>query len=98
MQNTTDSNSVDISGLDKIELLQNLWNSTRTFGYGHLSGKTDGFNASAAPTAVKSYIDYFQGRPIKTDLSKDHADSRLYDRNAGLGTFFKAITRMQNAK
>ena len=41
--------------------------------------------------AVKCHIDYFCGRAIKTDLSKDSVDPYLYDRDAGQGTFQKVV-------
>jgi len=42
---------------------------------------------------VTRYIDYFNGRPIKTDLSKDTVDTWLYNRDAGKGKF-EAIVEM----
>jgi hypothetical protein len=45
------------------------------------------FDESLATSAVGKYIDYFCGRCIKCDLSKDFVDPAMYDRDAGDGAF-----------
>lgn len=39
------------------------------------------FDEKQAERAVKGYIDYFCGRAIKMDLSKDEIDPCCYDRD-----------------
>lgn len=75
---------INISGLDKVALLKNMWMSTSCIGLGFLGGGMNNFDSTQAPTAVKRYIDYYQGRPIKSDLSGDTVDSYLYDRDSSV--------------
>ncbi len=52
------------------------------------------FNSVGASNAVVKYIDYFDGRAIKSDLSGDSAYHRMYDRDAGDGVFAKIVANM----
>lgn len=81
--------SVDIKGLDKVDLLRALYADVFKSPWAWV--QTDGFNDDLAKEAVKRYIDYFQGRAIKCDLSEDTVDPRLYDRDAGVGQFQKVV-------
>ena len=56
--------------------------------------KSPEFDESAAELSVKKYIDYFQGRCIKADISGDYVDPGLYDRDAGSGAFQKIINEL----
>jgi hypothetical protein len=86
---------IDISGLDKPFLLKNLWRyafeSPMNFGPSRWQDDWD----RVAETAVNGPIDYFKGRAIKTDLSKDEVDPWLYDRDAGEGTFASVVARLR---
>ncbi|CAL4072217.1 unnamed protein product, partial [Meganyctiphanes norvegica] len=76
---------VDISGIDKVLLLQRLWENTNLGGFGglRLAEKFKlPFNKESAKSAVEKDIDYFDGKPIKCDISGDLAFSRLYDRDS----------------
>jgi hypothetical protein len=84
--------TIDISGLDKVELLFNLWNNQPFIAPAYI-GNPLMFDDVNARKAVTRYIDYFNGRPIKTDLSKDTVDTWLYNRDAGKGKF-EAIVEM----
>lgn len=84
--------SVDISGIDKVVLLRKMWASMAPASFFRMMpAAVPGFDATLAKEAVKKYIDYFQGRCIKTDLSGDVADSRLYDRDAGTGAMQRIV-------
>jgi hypothetical protein len=53
------------------------------------------FDEQLAKEAVKDYIDYFNGRCIKTDLSNDSIDPWAYDRDAGAGTFQRVVSGLK---
>lgn len=86
--------SVNIKGLNKVDLLRELYYDA--FESPWACVQKDGFNDDMAREAVKGYIDYFQGRAIKCDLSKDTVDPRLYDRDAGAGQFQKVVDCLRN--
>lgn len=89
--------NINISGLDKVELLQRLHRGQIIAGF--FAGNPSlapAFDVDKAADAVTSYIDYFCGRAIKTDLSKDSVDPRLYDRDAGAGKFAQIVKQMRD--
>lgn len=76
---------------DKLQALKSLWFGTRPMGMGFI-------NSNGEPTEQElisafqygDYIDYFKGRPIKTNFDKfPELDPFLYDRDAGEGTMQK---------
>lgn len=79
------SPTVDISRLStsqRLSLLEALWRQQRVsafFGYSGIIPPR--FNARAAEKKINGYIDYFCGRAINMDLSKDTIDARLYLRD-----------------
>jgi len=100
MSQQSASQTIDISGLDKVELLERLWSRQIVASFFRMSGRpSPAFDRKRAADAVKAdYIDYFCGRCIKTDLSKDVVDPRLYDRDAGAGAFAEIVAEMRAAK
>lgn len=88
------SNSIDIQGLNKVDLLEALWEGSKTQGY--LSGIEVKFNRKEASEAVLKSIDYFCGKPIKCDLSNDSFDPWLYDRDVGKGKAAKIVQDLRN--
>ena len=91
------SNNISIKGLDKVELLKNIWQGQIPAGYFAMSGiRGPVFNEETAKEAVKKHIDYFCGRAIKTNLSGDEIDPYLYDRDAGQGKFAQIVDAMRN--
>lgn len=90
--------SINIQGLDKVALLEKLWKNQITAGfYGATLLPSPAFDTKAAQKAVTGYIDYFCGRAIKTDISKDSVDPWLYDRDAGAGTFARIVDGMRTS-
>ena len=90
------ANELDISDLDKVELLRQLWQNMQPASFFTMSGRTPPeFDRALAATAVVRYIDYFQGRCIKTDLSYNVVDTRLYNRDAGEGKFEAIVAEMR---
>ena len=91
---------VNIAGINKVDLLYALWTnmspSIPTIYASLLNNNTRDilFNRELAKLAVLDYIDYFQGRCIKLDLSKDDVDTFLYDRDAGYGAFQRIVSEL----
>lgn len=76
------------SDLLKESVLIELWNHTRALGMGALHSHQQPTVEDAKEELEKNqYIDYFFGKPIKTDFANyPILESRLYDRDAGSGT------------
>jgi len=61
--------SIDITGIDKVELLKLLWNNSKPAVFYAFSGTPAPlFNDRLANESINGYIHYFQGRLIKLDL------------------------------
>jgi hypothetical protein len=88
---------VDISGVDKLQLLEALWSNQKTASFfTNPPQLAPGFDHSAATAAIaRGYIDYFCGRAIKADLSGDYVIPYLYDRDAGPGALQRIVTRLR---
>ena len=83
---------IDISGADRVSLLRGLWENAKIASFFGSSGPP--FDESQARDAVHQRIDYFCGRCIKTDLSRDRIDPYLYDRDAGTGMFQTVVNSL----
>lgn len=97
---------IDISGLDKVNLLQHLWENTGprfptseepviVKAIWHQPRMP--FRSEKALRVVDKYIDYYEARPIKCDLSGDKAESRFYDRDSHR-PMRKIVEEMRNEK
>lgn len=89
--------TIDISGIDKVKLLEELWKNQKVASFfnnfKHLAPK---FDKELAKEAVKDNIDYFQGRNMKVNLSKDHVTWwKAYDEDAGAGTFERVVSELK---
>lgn len=89
------STVVDISGLDKVKLLKAMYAYAFESPFSMSPGWTDAYDADAQFAIERGHIDYFKGRAIKSDLSKDTVDSYLYDRDAGQGRLLKIVARLR---
>jgi len=91
--------TVNIAGLNKVALLKALWEGSKPaiFFKFNPSVPIPTWDDQMASKAVNNYIDYFQGRLIKTDLSKDEADPHSYDRDYGSGAFTNIANRLRSA-
>lgn len=90
------SSKISIRDLDKPQLLFELWkNSPVAHFYVNFPSLAPKFDAKKAVIAVDTYIDYFEGRCIKTDLSQDEVNPAMYDRDAGEGAFAKIVAKMR---
>lgn len=87
---------IDIRGVNRLQLLKVLWEQQQPalFYYCHPGAKIPRWNEKEAKRALEyGYIDYFQGRCIKTDLTKDIVDTSDYDESNG-PTFQDALNKL----
>jgi hypothetical protein len=90
---------VNIKGLDKIEVLDALYQASHPQGMGMMhyvpGGLSDEDKVSIATEFDNSgkfpYIDYLNGRVMKVDLNGEEFDERLFDRDCGAGAAHRAI-------
>ena len=88
---------VDVTGIDRKELLRALWEKQKPANFFTDSGLTPPrFDASEINT-TRSYIDYFCGRAIKSTIFDDNniVDPSFYDLNAGSGMFQKIVDELR---
>ncbi|XXQ37143.1 Uncharacterized protein PBTT_07144 [Plasmodiophora brassicae] len=90
---------VDISGIDKVELLHELWQNREPAVQSYYGPGTPApaFDHAKANGAVLRHIEYFEGRCIKTDLSGDTASAYLYDYDTGRGTFQRIVQGLRQS-
>lgn len=88
--------AIDISKLDKAEVLAALFNASKQQGMGFLD--KSGASAMSIEDAREftsnggcQYYDYLRGRVMKIDLSKDQLQTGLYDRDNGEGAAARAL-------
>ena len=88
---------IDIKGINKTDLLKELWINSKIAGfYNQHSIQSPDYDIIKAKEAVTKYIDYFQGRVIKSDISQDVANTWRYDRDMGEGSFKKCVDKLRN--
>lgn len=88
--------SCDISGLNKVTLLNALWRNMQPAAFfPYRNTNPPAFDNTLASVVVERYIDYFCGRAIKSDLSGDTAQSDMYDRDAGEGAFQRVVDSLR---
>lgn len=95
------SNKVDISGLDKLQVLKALWmRSVPAAFFKDFPMMIPGFDEKQAKAQLEKpypYFDYFCGRCIKTSFSTSELDSYLYDRDYGKGAMEKVVADLRQA-
>ena len=77
---------MDISKLNKAEVLASLYNRASCQGMGILQYKDGDMTIEKAQEmldAGETYFDYVQGRVMKIDLSEDEMRTDLYNRDNG---------------
>ena len=91
--------SVDISGIHKVKLLRELWNEANINGFilqiHEATGIYPSFNEEEAKEAVTRNIDYFCGKPIKCNISKNKVNPWLYDRETRSGKFQEIVNSLK---
>jgi hypothetical protein len=85
---------IDISKLDKAEVLRKLFNRSKPQGLGFLHYTQTNMSSEKAQELLDeghTYFDYVQGRVMKVDLSGDEFNEALYDRDNGPGAAKAAL-------
>ena len=85
---------MDISGLDKVELLKALWKRQKTLGWCAHHGLPP-FDVDRVTEQLKEYIDYWNGKCIKMNLSGNTVDAWCYDRDAGEGACQEGVDALR---
>jgi hypothetical protein len=89
---------VDITNINKVDLLEKLCRGQKAAVF----FKTNGipvpiFDRNNAEKAIANgYIDYYSGKAIKMDLSKNVVDPWLYNRDAGDGAFEEIVRQLSD--
>jgi hypothetical protein len=92
------SDKVDVSGIDKVQLLRGLWAKSPVSFWCRANGVYQDFDAEAAKkqfVELGGYYDYFCGRVIKCNLKGDTVDPWGYDRDNGDGAFQEVVTEIR---
>lgn len=86
--------SIDISKLNKAEVLAALYNNSKQQGMGFLQarGRSE-LTKQEAEELLRdgAYFDYLHGRVMKVDLAGDALDTWGYDRDNGQGAAERAL-------
>jgi len=90
---------IDISGMDKAEVLASLYNNSKPLGLGNLHFVPDNMTREEAQKLLQghTYFDYLRGRVMKVNLKGDSFEERLYDRDNGPGAARQAIERLKES-
>lgn len=88
---------IDISGIDKGEVLAALYNGAKAPGLTFFQerGRDMTDDEARVLLAQRTYFDYLYGRVMKVDLGTDNFDPRGYDRDNGPGAAKHAIDRVE---
>lgn len=91
---------IDISGLNRADVLAALYNASKPLGLGFLHFTPEPMTREEANALLggETYFDYLKGRVMKVDLGSDHLDPRLYDRDYGTGAAERAIDAIRPRK
>jgi hypothetical protein len=92
---------MNVSGLDKAEVLAALFNASRQQGISFLDsrGRRDMTKERAAEILkITEDFDYLEGRVMKISLDRDEVETRLYDRDNGQGAAERAIAHLVAAR
>lgn len=95
------SSTVDISGLDKAEVLAALFNASKQQGMGFAdptgASKMSIEDAKKYVDNGELYFDYLRGRVMKVDISGNELRTGLYDRDNGEGSAERALLPLRSA-
>jgi hypothetical protein len=93
---------VDITGLDKMLVLEALWKAQASASFFRFQGMAPpSFDIDKAREDFQSTggaFDYCCGRAIKANLGTDMVDPAEYDRSAGQGTMVRVIAALRSGK
>lgn len=88
---------IDISTLDKADVLAALYNASHPQGLGFIHYNPVPMNRAEAEKLLKeyTYFDYLYGRVMKVDLSKNEFDPWLYDQDNYQGAAQDVINKLK---
>lgn len=89
---------IDISGLDKVELLRRLFENAKKYSalFFLIPSESHEFDVELAKEALAEWkIEYFMGMPIKCNFRGNTCDASLYDRDTKEGAFEKIVHEMR---
>ncbi len=90
---------VNISGINKAELLAALYNESRVQGMGIFQATGRPMTKEEAQSILGSgqtYFDYLHGKVMKIDLSGDEVMTHLYNRDNGPGAAEEIIENLKS--
>ena len=91
------SSSINITGIPKGLLLEAMVRGTNfPSAIAELSSYF-GDTTSAEIVAIAGRIDYYNGKPIKTDLRGNTVEPFLYDRDAGSGALSRIVLKLRKS-
>ena len=87
---------IDISKMDKAEVLAALYNASKPQGMGFMHYTPKPMTRDEAAELLKrgNDFDYLQGRVMKVRIAGDQMDERLYDRDNGQGAAQRALAKL----
>lgn len=91
---------IDISGMDKGEVLAALYNASKPQGMGFLHFDPKPMTAEEGralieETKPRNSFDYLKGRVMKVNLGGDQLDPWGFDRDNGEGAASRALAKVQ---
>lgn len=90
---------IDISGLDKADVLMALYNNSHFVIHNEEYESKDMTREEAKKILSEStWVDYIKNRPIKVHFDEDYIFGNLYDRTNGQGACRKAIDELRGSK
>jgi hypothetical protein len=93
---------IDITGLDKADVLAALYNASQPRGTGFLHFDPDTMTRKMATKIIgesrQLYFGYLKGRVMKIKLSGDYLDEESYDHDNGSGTAARALAPLIKAR
>ena len=92
---------IDISSLNKAEVLAALYNRAKPLGMGFLHYTPEDMTileAQALLDTGQTYFDYLKGRVMKVRLNEDVFNPRLYDIDNGYGAALDIINTLKTKK
>jgi len=89
---------MNITGLDKAEILRDLYNGSKLQGLGFLQAAAD-MDIEDARKELKAnpsgYFDYLHGRVMKINLRSDTLETHLYNRDNGENAAEEIIAKIE---
>ena len=93
------SDTINIAGMDKAELLAALYKNSQPLGLGFLQADANPMTRDEAAEIMRDqglYFDYLKGRVMKINLEGDELNPWGYDRDNGQGSVASVIENLKN--